>query len=301
MNPNLNFSLVDLNIVAQSKLPDETPLFPVSVATVHHKHKKQNQHQHHTPKGFEDSPSRVPKNRAGRPVGHFIHQKQKQEPYHRQYQHHQQPHQQSRRPRSNSHMSAGSQYFVPASPQSSFQSPQMYQQYSDTGSVYSYQSQQSPGSPVHHQFLPEDHYKRQQQMVYQYGGLQQRHAEQMQYLQQQHETQRRILEQQQPQAVAAHSGLIPGDLHRADSHDSTGEYSIPQTPVPTMVVPVGQSFSPPPPMLQHPASPDYPYGSTMISNFQGGEGVQQARGITPPPMSPPQGPQAAPPHHPPQD
>ena len=292
---------MDLNIVAQAKLPDETPLFPVSVATVHHKHKKQNQHQHHTQKGFEDS-SRVPTNRAGRPVGHFIHQKHKQESYHRQYQHHQQPHQQSRRPRSNSHLSAGSQYFVPASPQSSFQSPQMYQQqYSDTGSVYSYQSQQSPhqgtpGSPVH-QFLPEDHYKRQQQMVYQYGGLQQRHAEQMQYLQQQHETQRRILEQQQAQAVAAHSALIPGDLNRAECHDSTGEYSIPQAPVPTMVVPVGQSVSPPPSMLQHPSSPDY-YG--IMGNFQG-EGGQLARGITPPPMSPPSGPQEGPPQHPPQD
>lgn len=233
MNKQLNFSLVDLNIVAQAKIPDE-PVFPV--ATVHHKHKKQ--HYNYTPKQFGESSSGA-RNR-GRPQGHYIHhQRQKQDPYYRgstQYQHqqHQHHHHHQRRPRSGSHMSAGSNQYQlqhqhsvgsASPPQQSFPSPTMHyqaQQYSDAGSVYSYQSSQQD-SP-NRQYLPEDHYKRQQQhqMMYHYD-LQQRHAEQMQVLHQQHNEQRRMLASRQAEAVAAHSALIPDNI-RTDAHSP--EYSV---------------------------------------------------------------------------
>lgn len=218
MNKSINFSIVDLNVVAQRRVPEIS--FPVSVATVHHRQPKKQ-----PKKTYEDSSRGPTRNRGRQQVGRFIHQNPSQD-YSRQQ--HKQHHQQ-RRPRSGSH--SGNQHLLYHSQASggsiSPQSPMHYysqQQYSDAGSVsgYSYQSQElQQGSPNRQQFLPEDHYNRQQQMFYHYD-LQHRHAHQMQSLQQQHETQRRILEQQQAQALAAQSGLIP-ELTLADH---TQDYSV---------------------------------------------------------------------------
>lgn len=298
MNRGLNFSLVDLNIVATAKIPDE-PAFPVPVATVHHKPQKQHQHQHqhyhhHAPKHFE-GPSGgrgTPRNRS-RSHGHYTHHqnKKKDDWQYRQHQH---------RPRSGSHNmgASGGQYLLQHQQQQSGGSasppafvPQMhYQQYTDASSVYSYPSQQgdqSGGSP-HRQFLPNDHYKRQQHILYQQYELQQRHAHQMHMLQQQQETQRRMLEQQQQQI---HSSLIP-DLSRVESHESGGEYNV-HTPVAGMGPPSLQlpgSFPPTPnmqptsPPMQSPGHPsmsnEYQYGSLVQSPMGNvfpvqGEGQQQ--------------------------
>ena len=267
MNKSINFSIVDLNVVAQPRVPEIS--FPVSVATVHHRQPKK---QYHTPKKtYEESPRGSTRNRGRQQVGRFIHQNPSQD-YSRQQQHKHHHHQQ-RRPRSGSHLSAtGNQHLLYHSQTSggsiSPQSPMHYysqQQYSDAGSVsgYSYQSQElHQGSPSRQQFLPEDHYNRQQQMFYHYD-LQHRHAQQMQSLQQQHEAQRRMLEQQQAQALAAQSGLIPESFTRADhSQDYVG-------------VPVeGVSFPYPPP------SPEYPWQQQHRDSYA----------TISPPNSPPPGP-----------
>eukprot|EP01083_Nonionella_stella_P074040 200631_1 len=332
MNQDLNFSLVDLNIIAHSKLPGETS-FPVPVANVHHKLQK---HQHqHPPKHFEDSPGRGgQRNRSrsqgggGGGGGQYSHQKKKKD----DWQYHNRGGQHQRRPRSGSHNkgpSSSNQYLLQhqqsggsaSSPTFVPQQPQMhYQQYSDANSVYSHPDQQG-GSPhrQQQQFLSNDHYKRQQHILYQQYELQQRHAHQMQMLQQQQDAQRRMLEQQQQHI----SGTSPiPDLNRADSHEAaggSGEYSGPHTPVGAGMGPpppsVGafppspnmqSSNMPPPPPPQHPGmSSEYQYGSlaapTMGNVFQGGEAGQQPRGGMPtyatiisPPMSPAYGSHPAP-------
>mmetsp|Transcript_26832 Transcript_26832/g.56661 ORF Transcript_26832/g.56661 Transcript_26832/m.56661 type:complete len:377 (-) Transcript_26832:179-1309(-) len=320
LNQELNFSLVDLNIVAMTKMPSE-PAFPVPVATVHHKTQKQPQHPQ---KHFDDSPSRGgnPRNRARLQQqgggGYYSHQKKKKD----DWQHHRQhPH----RPRSGSHNmspATGNQYLLQhqqsggsASPPAFF--PQMqYQQYSDANSVYSYPPPQGdqPASPhpPHRQFLPNDHYTRQRHILYQQYELQQRHAHQMQALQQQQESQRKWLQQQQQQA---HSSLIP-DLNRVGSQESGGDYPSQGMGPPSSLQLGPGSFPPTPPNMQqmalspaqHPGmSSDYPYGSLvppppMGNVFQGEQG-QQPRGnmggpsyatIISPPMSPAHGSHPAP-------
>mmetsp|Transcript_23479 Transcript_23479/g.50871 ORF Transcript_23479/g.50871 Transcript_23479/m.50871 type:complete len:565 (+) Transcript_23479:129-1823(+) len=317
MNQELNFSLVDLNIVARTKMPDE-PQFPMPVANVHHKPQKQHQHAQ---KNFDESPSRgTPRNRNRSQGGHYSHQRKKKDDwqYNRQ-------HQQQRRPRSDSHNShnmnapAGGQYLLPhqqsggsPSPPQSFPVPQQmhYPQYNDASSAYSYpqyQQQDQQGGSPHRQFLPEDHYKRQQHIFQQQHEMQQMHAHQMNMLlQQQQQTQRMMLEQQQQQQ------RIPG-RSRAESHESGGgEYSIHSTPGGAMgqhSLQLGPGTFPPTPTMQpnpstsQPMAPpqhpgmysEYQYGSQVSSPFQG-EGQQQPQGsmcdvptyatIISPPMSP---------------
>jgi len=320
VNQDLNFSLVDLNIVATTKMPDE-PAFPMPVAMVHHKHKKQHQH---APKHLEESSSRgSPRNRRGsQGGGHFFHQKKNRDDwqYHRQQQQHQHHHrQQQRRPRSGSHMSSPGGHYQhqqsggSASPPQNFPVPQMhYQQYSDAGSVYSYPSQQQgpqqAGSP-HRKFLPAGHHYRQQQIIYQQYELQQRHAHQMALLQQQHESQMALLQQQDPQRrmleqqqqqIAARSSLIP-DLRRVESQESGGgEYPIPHTPVGGMGPPpslqLGPGAFPPAATMQPPnttaptqlAPPPHPGMNSEYQwpSFQGEGQTPTYATIISPPMSP---------------
>mmetsp|Transcript_3454 Transcript_3454/g.7191 ORF Transcript_3454/g.7191 Transcript_3454/m.7191 type:complete len:694 (+) Transcript_3454:11-2092(+) len=177
MNRELNFSLVDLNIIAMTKVPNE-PVFPMPVATVHHKHPKQQQQhsmQHHlSPKHhhFDDSPSRggTPRNRSrshgGGGLGHYpihqnAHQKKKKDDWQQQQQQPSMSHHrggaQQHRPRSGSHGISGSQYLLPhqtrggsSSPPLAFVPPQMHypapSQYNDgTGRSYSYPPLQGQG------------------------------------------------------------------------------------------------------------------------------------------------------------
>ncbi|KAL9189111.1 hypothetical protein ACHAXT_011601 [Thalassiosira profunda] len=298
MNRDLNFSLVDLNVVATPKIP-EGPIFPMPVATVHHKPQKQHQ------KYFKESQGRgTPLGRRGSGGGHYTYPKKKDS-----WQH--QRHQQQRRPRSGSYQMSpgGGQYTLQhqhssgsgGSPPTFVPQQMHYPQYSDAGSVYSYQSQpgsEPPAGSPHRPYLPNDHYKRQQHILYQEYELQQRmHMQEfhqrMHLLQQQQESQRQMMggpggqASQQPPPMA-HSSLIP-DLSRAESHESSGEYpaSFPPPAVPG-------SFPPPTPtgMQPHPPSPQHapnawggaggagqqPWGSQM--------GVPTYAPIISPPMSP---------------
>ncbi|KAL7553664.1 hypothetical protein ACHAWF_016974 [Thalassiosira exigua] len=318
MNQELNFSVVDLNIIARTKVPDE-PVFPMPIATVHHKLQKPKQ-LNPNPKNFDDSPG-TPRNRGrSHGGGNYSHQKKKKDDWqyhHQRQQHHPLGGSQNVNTSHHHQRGAGS----PSSPTFAPQPQMHYQQYSDTNSVYSYPSQQggdqqAGGSP-HRQFLPDDHYKRQQQILYQQFELQQRHAHQMHMLQQQQESQRRMLEQQQQQV--AQSSLIP-ELNRAESHESAGDYPA-HTPVrgmgpppPSLQLGPGSfpltpnsmqpnTTSPPQPMQpgQHPGiNPEYQYGSPLVPSPM----AQQSQGsnlggptyatIISPPMSPAQTSRAAP-------
>lgn len=143
-----------------------------------------------------------------------------------------------------------------------------YSQYGSGASVDTTYSNQylSPdhGGP-HRQFLPNDHYKRQQELLYQQYELQQRHAHQMHMLQQQQETQRRILEHQQH--------MVPG-INRVESHGSSGEYSVGGM-APNLQLGNFPHSSPSMPPAQTPmgigGGPDYQFS---LQGGGGGEGQQ---------------------------
>ncbi|EJK57349.1 hypothetical protein THAOC_22618 [Thalassiosira oceanica] len=228
-NRSLNYSLVDLNLVATSKATAEANV-PVQVATVHHKTPKGQQFYqspHHTNYPMIDGPSDFPRSQ-GRP---FYQRKKRDES--------------QRRPRSGSNNSSGSHY--QSSPMSQY--PQYHV---DAGSVYSYpssvQQQDSQQTvPVPNQYLSSDHYSRQQQILYQQYELQQRHAH-LQML----DAQRRMLHHQMTHS--SQSSIVPefsvdGSVGEDYSVSSMGGY---------IATPTMQPTSP-----QHhmsPMSPTYQYG-----------------------------------------
>jgi hypothetical protein len=202
INQDLNFSLVNLNLVAttKAKVPADPP---IPVATVHHKQQKQRQNS------FDDSSSRASWNR-GRAQGVAQHHQKKIEFQPNQH-------------RYGSTLNASVATYSPMHQQvggapssQSLHVPQIYQQYSDTGSLYSY-------PPQHHdqrrQFLPDPQYSSQQHFIYQqFHDLQQRHAHQMILLQQQQESQFRDL---------AQTSLISDS--RTESFESGADYPVPTT------------------------------------------------------------------------
>jgi hypothetical protein len=279
---------VNLNFVATAKVPNDPP---VPVATVHHKQQKNIQR-------VDDSLQRGSPYNRGRGQGDAYQKKKKNEF---------QPHQHgygSNINASNASYSPRHQRIIGGVPSpQNLHAPQIYQQYSDAGSLYSYPSQHHDSS---RQMLPNTQYSSHQHFIYQqFHDLQQRHAHQMILLQQQHESQFRDLEQ-----AAAQTSIIPDS--RVESLEAGAEY-----PVLTSVGSMGSQFSPGvyqrPPTMQpylpvpHPNSPhrqpainlDYHYDSLVASPmsnvFRADEqqtqdtgGVPTYASIISPPMSPAQ-------------
>ena len=181
---------------------------PISIATIHLKQQKHRQHK------LEDSSREASLNRGGRSQGDAHQNKKKSEL---------QPNQNQHRYESSINVSGAAysplhQQIRGAPSPRRLHAPQIYQQYSDAGSLYSYPPQHHDQS---HQFRPDPQYANQQHLIYQqFHDLQQRHAHQMILLQQQHESRLWDLEQ-----TAAQTSIIPDN--RADSFESGADYLVP--------------------------------------------------------------------------
>mmetsp|Transcript_5762 Transcript_5762/g.11530 ORF Transcript_5762/g.11530 Transcript_5762/m.11530 type:complete len:590 (-) Transcript_5762:171-1940(-) len=218
LNKDLNFSIIDLNTVATSKVIIE----PLPPSLSPGKGRKQNYQNPPKFASFKVDDDLSARNRPRR----YQYQRKKNQHHPKQYP-----------------MSPGS----PLNPQHLYHghgrgsdTPILgglpphhmhYPQYpSGAASVdpsYSYQSLvQGQGGP-HHHFLPSGHYKRQQEILYQQYEMQQRHAHQMHMLQQQQESQRRMLEQHHMghQGGQGISSIIP-EITRVESHGSAADYSV---------------------------------------------------------------------------
>mmetsp|Transcript_8636 Transcript_8636/g.13017 ORF Transcript_8636/g.13017 Transcript_8636/m.13017 type:complete len:501 (+) Transcript_8636:92-1594(+) len=209
IDQEINFSLVDLNLIATSKSPSPMP--------THVSRPQQRPHRHQGESTRRGSPRhQYYRGRGGR---------------------HQLQHNPQRRPRSVSNASSGQQQLFhqpPGSPQHFVH----YQQYAgDEGSVYSYHSQQQEQtlSPQHQHGQPYNYpynqHSRQQDLMYEQYRLQQQHEHQLHMLQRQQESQRRMLQHQQFQDQhhqMAEPGVMPSLM--PDLSLDMAEFSVPSTP-----------------------------------------------------------------------
>eukprot|EP00986_Skeletonema_menzelii_P021053 scaffold33006_cov154-Skeletonema_menzelii.AAC.2 len=209
INQDLNFSLVDLNLIATSKSPSPMPS--------HVTRPQQKPFRHQGESTRRGSPrNQYYRGRGGR---------------------HQLQHNHQRRPRSVSNASSGQQQLFhqpPGSPQHFVH----YQQYAgDEGSVYSFHTQQQEQtlSPQHQhgqQYnYPYNPHSRQQDLMYEQYRLQQQHEHQLHMLQQQQESQRRMLQQQQFQHQRhqmADQSVMPSLM--PDLSLDMDDFSVPSTP-----------------------------------------------------------------------
>ncbi len=249
---------------------------PISVATIHHKQQKHRQHK------LEDSSRGASLNRGGRSQGDAHHNKKKSEFQPNQNQH-----------RYGSSMNVSGATYSPLHQQirgaPSPRSLEVYQQYSDADSLYTYPPQHHDQS---HQFLPDPQYANKPHFIYQqFHDLQQRHAHEMILLKQQQESQLWDLEQ-----TAAQTSLITDS--RGESFECGSDYPVPTSvggTVPTLShfntgvysrAPSLQSYlpapHPSPPHLQPAVDFERRYDSlatTPVRNGIPGE-EQQLRGNT---------------------
>jgi len=250
INHELNFSLVDLNMVATSKSPSPMPTH------VARPQGSQRPHRHQGESSRRGSPRhQYYRGRGGRP----------------QLQHNQ------RRPRSVSNASSVQQqlFHQPSG------SPQHYVHYPqftcDESSVYSFHSQQQDQtlSPQHQHSQSYNYpypHSRQQDVIYEQYRLQQQHEHQLHMLQRQQESQRRMLQQQQFQhqhQQMTEQGVMPSSLMPDLSLD-IDDYSVSSPPT-LHYTPLSPAIQPNP---SHPLPGQFgfQFSSSQIGNVhQGGQ------------------------------